>query len=739
VPIVMQMTAVDCGVACLAMVLRHHGRDVTLSECHRRAGVGRDGTTLRTLVRTARSYGLQVTALHVEPSGLGRLALPAIAHWEDAHYVVLEKLSEGRASIVDPAVGRRSLGGDELAEGLTGAVLELAPGADFEPSPRRRWRRLRAMRENLRPLIDPLRRARRTIAMVAAASVAIQALGLALPALTALVIDDVLPSARRDLLTIVGAGAILLIAAHFVTTRLRAILLIRLQARLDHDITTRVFEHLLALPFAFFTQRASGDLMERMTSTVLLREIVSTNAMTAVLDAGFMTVYIAVLLATDLTLGAVVLAVGFTQLALLLVLHGRARRLHQRQLRAQAQSQALLFEALEGIATVKATGAEQRLFDSWSRRFTDALAIGVRQKRLDTHLETATAAVRVLAPALVLWLGAQRVLDGSLSLGTMMALQALALAFLAPLGSLVANAQHVQAAGAHLERLRDILDAEPERPNQTARARRRLSGAIELVRVSFTYEGCPAPVLRDVSLSIAAGQKIAIVGRSGSGKTTLALLLLGLYAPSAGKILYDGVPDRELDRRELRAQFGAVLQESFIFGDSIRRNIAATDAELPLEAVVSAARIAEIHDEIAAMPMRYETRLAGGGGGLSGGQRQRISIARAVANDPAILLLDEGTSHLDVVTERRLNANLDRLRCTRIVIAHRLSTVVDADQILVVEDGMIAERGRHGELLARGGAYSALVCGQAAPEPRLALVGSVGVPSPENTAATRES
>jgi ATP-binding cassette subfamily B protein len=702
----MQMTAVDCGLACLAMILRYHGRHVSLSECHRQAGVGRDGTSLRVLAATARSYGLRTTAVSVEPTALHELALPAIAHWEGTHYVVLEAVSSKRVNIIDPAVGRRSLDWTELAQGLTGSVVQLAPGPGFECGTRRRTR---AAREALRPLFEPLRRARRTLAQLLVASVAIQLLGLALPALTAVVIDDVLPSSRHELLAVVGAAAGLLVVSQFAVIRLRAMLLIGLQARLDEEITGRVFRHLLSLPFAFFTHRASGDLMERMTSTVLLREMLSTHAMTAVLDAGFMAISLAVLLAADLTLGAVVLVVGLAEVALLLVFQGRSRRLHQRHLRAQGQSQALLFEALEGISTIKATGGEAHLYDAWSDRFSEAIAVGTAQKRLEAHLETLTAVVRVLAPALVLYLGAHRVLDGDLSLGAMMALQALALTFLTPLGSVVASAQQLQAAGAHVERLRDILDAEPERSAAPARSSHPMRGRIELRDVGFRYDGAAAPALHDVSLTIEPGEKVAIVGRSGSGKTTLALLLLGLYEPETGSIRYDGVPGRDLDPRVLRAQFGAVLQESFVFGDSIRHNIAATNPDLPLDAVETAARIAEIHDEIRAMPMGYETRMAAGGSGLSGGQRQRISIARAVAHGPVVLLLDEGTSHLDAETEHRLNANLDELGCTRIVIAHRLSTVADADQIFVVDDGKIAERGRHADLVARGGIYATLV------------------------------
>jgi ATP-binding cassette, subfamily B, bacterial len=435
-----------------------------------------------------------------------------------------------------------------------------------------------------------------------------------------------------------------------------------------------------------------------------------------------------VLLFADPVLGGAVIAIGAVEFALLILLQGRSRRLHQRHLRAQGQAQSLLFETLDGIATVKAAGAEQRIFETWSRRNAEAVDVGTRQRLLDAHLATATSALQLLAPLTVLWVGAQRVIGGSLSLGTMMALQALALAFLIPLGSLVASVRQLQAAGAHLERLRDILEAAPE-PRAGRRAPR-LRGAIELRGVSFTYDGSAIPALRDVSLTIAAGQKVAVVGRSGSGKTTLALLLLGFHVPDAGHIFYDGVPGTELDPHVLRRQIGTVLQEPFLFGDSIHRNIAATDPALSPDAVEAAARIAAIHDDVAAMPMGYDTRLAAGGGGLSGGQRQRLAIARAIAHRPSVLLIDEGTSHLDVVTEQRVADNLDSLGCTRIVIAHRLSTVSAADQIVVLDGGAVVEGGRHKELFALGGHYAALVRGQQATP-----VEGDGIPGPIVAAA----
>jgi ABC-type bacteriocin/lantibiotic exporter with double-glycine peptidase domain len=363
------------------------------------------------------------------------------------------------------------------------------------------------------------------------------------------------------------------------------------------------------------------------------------------------------------------------------------------------------------METLKATGGEQRAVGHWSNLFVDQLNVKLQRDRLSIKTDAVVGALRMAGPLAILAVGAREVMNGRLSLGGMLGLAAVAGSFLEPLANLVHTLLSLETVRGYLERVNDVLAAQPE---QTAelRAAPRLRGQVALERVSFRY-GPQAPfVVSDVSLTIQPGQFVAIVGRSGSGKTTLAHLLLGLYRPASGRVLFDGVDLAELDLRSVRRQFGVVNQNLSLFGASIRDNIAMGDPSLGMGEVEAAARLACVHDDIMALPMGYHTLLLDRGGAVSGGQRQRLALARALVRKPALLLLDEATSALDAATERDVQASLQELACTRIVIAHRLSTVKRADLILVMDDGEIVEAGTHTQLLDQAGAYSELVAAQ---------------------------
>jgi ABC-type bacteriocin/lantibiotic exporter with double-glycine peptidase domain len=497
-----------------------------------------------------------------------------------------------------------------------------------------------------------------------------------------------------------------------VTGYLRAALLLYIQARVDSQLMLGFFHHLMSLPYRFFQHRNTGDLMMRLSSNAMVREVLTSQSLSVVLDGVFVLIYLAILLAAAPPFGLLALAIGALQVLLLLASTHRVQDLTARDLAAQAKASDYLVEALRGIATIKASGGERRATDHWSDLFFRHLNASLRRNQLGAVIETGLGALRMAAPILLLWVGALQVLNGGMSLGTMLALNALAVSFLMPLASLVSNGYQFQLIGAHLDRLADVFEAQPEQRGEALVEPGRLRGRIEVKNVSFRYDPQGPLVLKDVSFTVEPGEKVALVGRTGSGKSTLAMLLLGLYTPTSGEILYDGVPLAQLDYQALRGQFGVVMQEAFLFSGSLRDNIAFNNPGMSAEEVVQAAQLAGIHEEIAQWPLGYETRLSEGGAGLSGGQRQRISIARALAHSPSVLLLDEATSHLDVVTEAQVDNNLSGLDCTRVVIAHRLSTIRNADRIVVLQNGEPVESGSHEELLAKNGEYAALVRSQ---------------------------
>jgi ATP-binding cassette, subfamily B, bacterial len=690
------------------MVVSYYGRRTALRECRRLVPTGRDGTTARALANAARELGLDVRALTLPSADLASLPLPAVLHWRFCHFVVLERWSHDSADIVDPARGRTRVSSDEFNDSFTGVALVFSPTPDLtkmslEAEPR--WTHYTSR----------LSAYKAAIALALACSLGLQLASLAIPLMTAYAVDHVVPSDKVSLLPIIVLGVTLLALNQLVISNLRERILLHLKAHLDLQVTEAFVKQLLALPLDFFDRRGNGDLIGRVASTAVIREAMSSSVLSGFLDATFATGYIVILYMFDARLAFVVAALGLLHATIAFLLTRQLNQRLQRELYARAESYDFLAQTFSGIASLKASGSERRMLERWTPLLAREVAAATNASRMQAGIATLNATTSLLFPLLLLVLGTYLVLARAITLGEMFALIALASGFLAPIGSLVRHAQEVQRAGAHLDRVVDVLNADVEQVPDINLRRARVSGDIKLLNVSFSYDQGSPLVLRGVSLHIPKATKLAIVGPTGSGKSTLAKLLLTLYHPTAGEILFDDSPGDEYDLRALRSQFGVVLQEPALFNGSIRDNISLHDPRMPLDEVRRAAALAAIDDEISMMPLGYHTSVSRGGATVSGGQLQRIALAQAVARHPAILVLDEATSHLDAATEARINARLRSLECTQIVVAHRLSTVADADNIVVLRNGEIVEQGRHRQLVARGGHYAALVDQQLRP------------------------
>jgi ABC-type bacteriocin/lantibiotic exporter with double-glycine peptidase domain len=707
IPYVQQMEATDCGAACLAMTLGYHGRLVPLKETRERTGSGRGGVSARAILEAARQYGLRGRGVKLEPEDLRYLPTASILHWGLDHFVLLDRVTRKGLPIVDPAAGPRLVPWTRVAEQFTGIALTLEPGDRFEEGGQ--------APTGLRGYLTKLLAHRALFTRVILISLMVQLFALSLPLLTGVLVDEIVPLEDRQLLTVLAVGLLAVVGFHFVATLLRSHLLLYLRTVLDTQLSLGFMDHLVSLPYAFFLERPAGDLLVRYESNRKVRETLTAGALSSLFDGTLVSLYLVLLLVASPPMGLLVLVLGGLQVALFLFARRRYRELTSQDLEVRSRSQSQLVEMLSGMETLKALGSERRSVERWSHRFVDELNVSLARGRLVAWVGSLRGALELGSPLAVLAFGGYQVLDGRLSLGLMLALNALAIGFLGPLSNLVSTALGLQELRSHVERLEDVMTTPPEQDAEQVSSPERLAGAIALERVSFRYGPRQRLVLQEISLGIEPGQKIAIVGKSGAGKSTLARLMVGLYRPTSGRILYDDFDLAGMDLQAVRSQIGVVTQSAHIFGTSIRSNIALADPGLPMERAVEAARLAEIHDEILALPMGYDTLLIDGGASLSGGQRQRIALARALVRRPRILLLDEATSDLDTITESRVMANLADLQCTRIFIAHRLSTVVDADLILLLDGGRLVESGTHAELLARKGGYAELVAAQLGP------------------------
>ncbi len=707
VPVLLQLSSTECGATCLTMILRYYGHKVRISECRDRIGVGRDGISVGSIVKAARTYGLQVKAYSAILSRFHELPLPVIVYWGFNHFVIVECWSAHYITIIDPAFGRRMIPISEFSQHFTGIVITFTPDSHFQRCATSRSSRLLYLR---RVLTIP--GFKNLFIQLISTTLLLEAIGLIIALFTKILIDSTIPQKNIHVLLILAAGIIAVVLTQFVSGYIRMLALQYLQAHIDAKMTLGFLRHLLHLPFDFFLRRTSGDLLLRLESSSIIRDILTNQMLSILLDGSLVLVYLLVLFWQSPFFGELVSIIALLQIGVLFISRRKIHETTQKYLIAQAKSQSFAVQLLRGIATIKAVGSEDAVFDSWANLYFRELQESMRRSKIFTVIALLLGMIRSLAMLSLLWVGAWLVIDQRMSLGTMLALNTLAMTFLAPVASLVNTSQQLQLVGSHIERMEDVLETAPEQVTPSTYNELILHGEIELKNVSFRYDTYAPFVLSDISITIAPGQKVAIVGASGSGKTSLALLLLGIHPTTSGQVYYDNHLLSSLNYQQVRRQCGVVLQELFLYSGTIFENISLCDPELTIDGAMAAAQLAHIHDDIMNMPMRYETILSEDGAGLSGGQRQRITLARALVHRPRILVLDEATSHLDATTEAIVDHNLNQLACTRIIIAHRLSTVLNADIIVVLDQGRIVGKGTHQELFTTNILYADLVRNQ---------------------------
>lgn len=698
---VLQLEATECGAACLAMVLAHYGRHVPLERMREECGVSRDGARASNLVRAARSYGLDARGWRLEPQDLWAHPMPAIVHWNFDHFVVLEgRRRHGDIQLNDPARGRRRVSEEEFDRSFTGVALTFTPTAEFARggSP---YSVVAALRRQLAP-------ARLALLQAMAAGVLLLVPGVVLAVLAQTLVDTVLVAGDTAVLPALVLAAVICALGTWLLLTVQRRALVRAQLKVGTIAEARFVAHLLRVPTRFFSTRLPGDLANRVLGNQKLAALVLGQLAAAAINAVTVVMYALLMAWHDLQLTVVaVMAVSLNLLVLGRLSRRRAPVTDQVAL-IQGQVRGELVEGLQSIETLKASGGETDLFTRWAGGAARMSAGTESLARSSAAIQVLPVVSSAVVTALVLCLGGLAVVRGDLSLGELVAFQVLLAAFLVPMQQLSQLSRVLQQAGALLRRIDDVFANPADAPTAPA-AGRSLRGRVELQDVVFGYSPLDEPLLAGLTLTIEPGTRVALVGASGSGKSTVARLVAGLEQPWSGHVVLDG----ELAPAQAPSgSIGYVDQEIVLFEGTVAENLTLWDSTVPEPVMVQAARDACVHDEIASRPGAYASRVADAGRNFSGGQRQRLEIARALVPGPAVLLLDEATSALDPFVEHEIDAHLRRRGCTSVIVAHRLSTVRDADEIIVLERGRVVERGTHEQLMAAGGAYRELVVGE---------------------------
>jgi ATP-binding cassette, subfamily B, bacterial CvaB/MchF/RaxB len=686
--LVLQTESSECGLACLAMVSAHHGRRVELRELRQRFRLSLKGTALPDLMHTARRLGFQARPLRLSLEELPRLKAPALLHWDLNHFVVLARAGRSRVTIFDPALGKRSLRVPEASSHFTGIALELTPAAEFKPCKA-------APAISIRQLTGRVTGLWRALSLILLLSLALQVFVVLGPFFLQWVVDQVLVSADRDLLTVLAAGFGLVLLLQVGVNLLRGWAVVFLSARLGLQWMGNVFAHLLKLPLDFFEKRHLGDVVSRMGSVRTIQRTLTTSFVEALVDGVMASVTFAMMLIYSRKLALIALTAVGLYLGLRAVCFRPFREGSERQLVAGAKQQSHLLESIRGMQSVKIAGVEQQRESGYANLMNETVNHDLLLAKLGLGFSSASGLIFGVERIATIWTGALLALDSVFSAGMLIAYLAYKDQFAGRIAALIDKWIEFRMLRLHGERLADIVLAQPDASGDPAfESRLPVHAGIDVRGLSFRYADSEPWVLEDCSFSVAEGEAVAIVGASGCGKTTLMKLLLGLLKPTAGRIDIGGCDVADVGGHNYRRMVGAVMQDDQLFAGSIADNIAFGQDAADFGRIEAAARLAAVHEEIAAMPMGYHSLIGDMGTTLSGGQRQRVILARALYRHPRILFLDEATSHLDVGRERIVNDAVRKLTLTRIVVAHRPQTIASADRVLILEGGRIVREVR---------------------------------------------
>ncbi|WP_449043915.1 peptidase domain-containing ABC transporter [Paracoccus versutus] len=686
-PVILQSEAAECGLACLAMVAGHHGHRMDLPAIRRRFSASMKGTTLKDLAGIGEALHLATRALRLDLEDLSRLRLPCVLHWDHNHFVVLTRVGARGITIHDPAIGRRKVPMAEVSRKFTGIALEAWPTDGFA-------RRDETVRISILDMIRRTRGIGAAVAQVLAVSLLLEITVIAMPIGFQLILDEVVVAADRDLLTILVIALAFLLILQVAASFARSWITLLTGSGLALQWKVGLFDHLMRLPLAYYEKRHVGDIVSRFRSLDSIQRTVTASAVTALLDGVMSLALIAMMwLYGGWLLWLALLGVGLYAV-LRLSTWGIYRRMSEEAIVHAAQENTHFMESVRGIGSVKVLNLESRRQGPWINHLVERLNAELRVQKFDVYFRSGAASIFGIDRLLIIYFGVMAIIDSAMTVGMFVAFLAYKDQFADRINSFIDTVLQFRMLALHGERIADIAMAEPEEE-----ARRPLAAPppsakparLEMREVRFRYADNDPEVLKGIGLRIEAGECVGIAGPSGAGKTTLLKVLAGLARPGSGQVLIDGVPLDAIGLAAYRSRVGCVLQEDRLFAGSIIDNITGFASQVSAEDLERAAGMAAIHDEIRAMPMGYETLVGDMGSTLSGGQKQRIVLARALYRRPSVLLMDEATSHLDSTNEEIINLAIRRLGMTRIVIAHRETTLAMTDRIIRIDGGIAAD------------------------------------------------